>query len=571
MKRKSKLLIIVCLSVNLFASAQLSFQQKAYTQADSLRGSLNENRDWWDVWGYDLRITPNINTKTISGAVTIFYNKIKSGNALQIDLQEPLIVDSVVSMETIYSKTSIEKKRISHNFKRAGNIILVMPSAEFLAKRMASITIYYHGTPKAAKRAPWDGGLVWGKDAKGNPWITTACQGLGASAWWPCKDHQSDEPDNGVMISVTVPDTLVNISNGKLLNEKADGNGNKTWTWTVSNPINLYNVSMNIGKYTHWNDTLQGLKGKLTLDYWVLDDNLTKAKQQFEQVKPMLRAFEYWFGPYPFYKDGYKLVETNYLGMEHQSAVAYGNKYMNGYMGRDLSGSGWGLKWDYIIIHETGHEWFGNNITTKDIADMWVHEGFTQYSEVIYTDYMFGRQAADEYCYGLRRNIRNDIQLIGSYGVNKEGSGDMYPKGANIIHTIRNVMNNEKQFLALMRGLNKTFYHQTVTSAQVEKYISKMAGIDLQPFFDQYLRTTQIPTLEYYFSADAKQIFVRWTNCNKAFQLPISLQKNGQVLKLYPKAEEWRKIATQGKWDAEAVQQLKQNLYINIKEVQPNP
>jgi aminopeptidase N len=571
MNRQSKLLIIVCLCVNVFASAQLTSQQKKYTKADTVRGSINENRDWWDVQGYELKVTPHISTKTISGAVTILYKKIKEGKTLQIDLQQPLVVDSVVSMSVDFTKKGINKHRLVHAFKREGNTILVSPSAEFVAQKTASITVYYHGTPKAAKRAPWDGGLVWKTDDYGNPWVTTACQGLGASVWWPCKDHQSDEPDFGVSIAVTIPDTLVNVSNGRLLNKQANGNGLTTWTWRVDNPINLYNVALNIGKYVHWNDTLQGLKGKLDLDYWVLDFNLAKAKKQFEQVKPMLRAFEHWFGSYPFYNDGYKLVESNHLGMEHQSCVAYGNKYLNGYLGRDLSGSGWGLKWDFIIIHESGHEWFGNNITTKDIADMWVHEGFTQYSEVLYTNYMFGKKAANEYCYGLRRSIKNDIPIIGPYGVNEEGSGDMYPKGANIIHTIRAIINDEKLFLQLMRGLNKNFYHKTVTSAEIEQYISNISGINFQPFFDQYLRTTQIPTLEYYFSANQETIYFRWTNCNEQFNLPLPIENASSRFTLKAKANEWSSLAVAGKLNTDDMQGLLQKCYINLKEVTPKP
>jgi aminopeptidase N len=274
---------------------------------------------------------------------------------------------------------------------------------------------------------------------------------------------------------------------------------------------------------------LNGEKGKLDCSYWVLDYNLVKAKKQFgRDVKPMLKAFEYWFGPYPFYEDGFKLVESSHLGMEHQSATAYGNHFMDGYLGRDLSGTGWGMKWDYIIVHESGHEWFGNNITTKDIADMWVHEGFTMYSEVLFVEYYYGKKAADEYVQGIRRNIGNYQAIIGHYGVNQEGSGDMYNKGANLLHTIRQVIDDDTVFRKILRGLNKEFYHQTVDSKDVEAYFSKQSGKDLSKIFDQYLRTTKIPQLEYKITGN--KLSYRWTNCVPGFEMPVRLEGSGDWL-----------------------------------------
>lgn len=358
--------------------------------------------------------------------------------------------------------------------------------------------------------------------------MTVACQGLGASVWYPCKDHQSDEPEAGARLNITVADSLVAVGNGRLLQKTNNHNGTNTWYWEVKCPINNYNIVPYIGSYVNFTDTLMGKKGKLDLSYWVLDYNLDKAKTQFgRDVKRMLHAFEYWFGPYPFYEDSYKLVESPHLGMEHQSAIAYGNKYLNGYLGSDLSGTDWGLKWDYIIVHESGHEWFANNITTKDIADMWVHEGFTMYSEALFIEYYYGKKAANEYIAGLRRSISNDIPIIGKYGINQEGSGDMYNKGANLIHTIRQLINNDSIFHAILVGLNKVFYHQTTTSALVEAYISKQSGKDLSKIFDQYLRTTQIPELE--FSVTNNTVTYKWKNCIKGFDMPVKLSNGSWI------------------------------------------
>ncbi|HWJ29010.1 MAG TPA: M1 family metallopeptidase, partial [Flavisolibacter sp.] len=412
-----------------------------------------------------------------------------------------------------------------------------------------------HGIPRQAVNPPWDGGWIWTKDKQGHEWMSVACQGLGASVWYPCKDYQGDEPDNGAILTINVRDSLVAVGNGRL-KSKTGLDGLTSYTWEVKNPINNYNIIPYIGKYVNWSDTLMGEKGKLDLNYWVLEQDLDKAKSQFEQVKPMLRAFEYWFGPYPFYEDGYKLVESPHLGMEHQSAVAYGNHFMNGYLGRDLSGSGWGLKWDYIIIHESGHEWFGNNITSKDIADMWVHEGFTDYSETLYIDYYYGKEAGDAYTQGLRRHIENKKPIIGTYGVNQEGSGDMYYKGSNMLHTIRQVINNDEKFRQVLRGLNQKFYHQTVTTKQIEDYMTQMSGKDLTKIFDQYLRTIMIPTIE--LKDNGNGTSYRWTNCVDGFNMPLRLTDGSWI---YP-TQEWKQ--DKKTIDADTIDK---NFYIFSKKV----
>jgi aminopeptidase N len=487
------------------------------TTANVLRGSLNENRTWWDVTYYDLTVTPDLKNETIEGCNTIYFKVVGQGSVMQVDLQVPLIISKI-----IYN--NIELK-----YTRSGNVYLVnFPLAPPIGSKQ-KIEIFYGGKPKKALRPPWDGGLVWEKDKKGRPFVNTACQGLGASVWWPNKDHQSEEPDS-MQMTFIVPKELVAVGNGRLRKTKPESNKKMAYTWFVKNPINNYDVAMNIGNYVNFKDTFQGEKGVLDLEYYVLDYNLEKAKKQFVQAKQTLRAFEYWFGPYPFYEDSYKLVESHHLGMEHQSAVAYGNQYMNGYLGGDLSRSGWGLKWDYIIVHESGHEWFGNNITTNDIADMWVHEGITDYGETLFTEYYYGKDAANQYNKGLRLGIGNFSPVIGTYGINKEGSGDMYSKGANLMHTIRQLISNDEKFRDILRGLGKNYYHKTTTSAAVENYISTKSGIDFSKVFDQYLRDIRIPVLSYYYQNenDDKVLYMKFTNCIKDFSMnfPVHQELN---------------------------------------------
>lgn len=489
-----------------------------FTHQDTLRGSNGPGRDWWDVKYYDLSVTPDYSSKTIKGKNSIRFESVKFSGGdqfMQIDLQPPMVIDSVT-----YGGDALK-------FLMDGNTWNInIPSTVRLEDE--EVIIYFHGHPREAVNPPWDGGWIWSKDKLGRPWMTVACQGLGASAWYPCKDYQGDEPDNGASISITIPDSLTAVGNGRLKSKTNNNNNTTTWTWEVKNPINNYNIVPYIGKYVNWTETYAGLKGKLDCSYWVLDYNLQKSKQQFgRDVKPMLSCFESWFGPYPFYEDGYKLVETPHLGMEHQSAIAYGNKFRNGYLGLDRSETGWGTKWDYIIIHESGHEWFGNNITTADIADMWVHEGFTTYAETLFTECRSGKKAANAYTQGLRSNIHNDATIIGPYGVNREGSGDMYDKGSNLIHTIRQVINNDRLFKQILTGLNKDFYHKTVSSSEIEQYFSRRSKIDLSRIFDQYLRTTKIPVLEW--KRSGTQIIFRWTNCINGFNMPVKL-KNGTWL-----------------------------------------
>ncbi|HEU4471133.1 MAG TPA: M1 family metallopeptidase [Flavisolibacter sp.] len=492
------------------ACAQPLSKKQGFTRQDSLRGSIGPERAWWDVLRYEVAVTPDFDTKSIKGKTTIEYKVLPDQRTdyMQIDLQQPLELDSLFYDDKLY----ISYPARPHY--REGNVWHIpLPKAQ--TGSVHSITMVYHGEPVAARRPPWDGGWIWQKDEKGRPWMSVACQGLGASSWFPCKDHQSDEPDNGASLSVTVPDPMVAVGNGQLRG-KTSVNGTSTYTWEVQNPINSYNIIPYIGYYVNFTEGFEGEKGRLNCSYWVLDYNLEKARSQFKQATMTLKAMEHWFGPFPWYEDDFKLVEAPHLGMEHQSAVAYGNRYLNGYLGADLSGTGVGKKWDFIIVHEVGHEWFGNNITTKDIADMWIHEGFTSYSETLFTEYHFGKADAEKYVQGIRKNISNDIPVIGPYGVNQEGSGDMYYKGANLLHTIRQIIGDDEKFRQILRGLNKDFYHQTVSSKQVEAYISRQSGIDLSKVFDQYLRTSEIPVLE----LQAGGAY-RWTNCVEGFNMPV--------------------------------------------------
>lgn len=514
----------------LLSFSALAQKQPVFTHADTLRGAITPERAWWDLTFYHLRVGVQPADSSLSGSTLIRYRVLQPKQIMQVDLQKPLRI------------LRVEQDGIALAFQQEGNAYFITLVKLQQPGQTESITVFYSGKPRVAKRPPWDGGLVWSHDKEGNWFIATACQGLGASAWWPCKDHMYDEPDS-MAISITVPEDLMDVSNGQLRRVTTNPDHTRTYDWYVKNPINNYGVNMNIARYAHWEETYAGEKGPLALNFYVLPEHLDSARHQFQQVPAMLKAFEYWFGPYPFYEDGYKLVETPYLGMEHQSSVTYGNHFRNGYLGRDLSRTGWGLLWDFIIVHESGHEWFANNITYKDIADMWIHESFTNYSECLFTEYYYGKAAGAQYVIGCRALIRNDRPIIGIYNVNYEGSGDMYYKGGNMLHTIRQLVGNDDKWRQLLRGLNKTFYHQTVTTAQIEQYLTQQTGLNLKPVFDQYLRDTRIPILEYRPVAGGFQY--RWTNCVPGFAMPVQvcLGESGPNLEIQPTSQ-WKKLAT---------------------------
>lgn len=550
----------------LAALAQLGSAQGAFTRADTLRGSIGPYRAWWNVVGYDVAVKPEFSARSIEGRTIIAFDARSEGQRMQIDLQQPLAVDSILTDVAIVVDGIISVSYRAIPFTREDHVVWVELPQSMKQGEAATITIHYHGTPRAAVHPPWDGGWIWKTDAHGNPWMSVACQGLGASVWYPCKDHQSDEPEYGANLRITVPDSLQAIGNGRLRSTVKNNDGTSTWHWQVKSPINTYNLVPYIGKYAHWHEAYEGVAGNLDCDYWVLAQNESKGKEQFKQVPAMLKCLEEWLGPYPFYDDGYKLVEAPHLGMEHQSAIAYGNGFVNGYRGNDLSGTGHGLKWDYIIIHESGHEWFGNSITTADIADMWVHEGFTDYTETIFTECQQGKQAAEEYLIGLRRNIRNDKPIIGPYGVNEEGSGDMYYKGANLIHMIRHIV-GDSTFKAMLLEMNQRYRHSIVTSAEIEDFMinfnQSTKRLLNKSIFDQYLRTTQVPVLEW--GVHKGRVWTRWTGCGSNLNMFVCYSLNGGRFQLRHTGTEWG--ASPEKVGKRPTLEVDRNWYVKVQRV----
>lgn len=539
---KNSILILI-FSLNLFsASAQLTIPKEHFTRRDSLQGGLRPERTSFDVLRYDLNIKISPNQKSIVGYNDITFKVVDNTSKIQIDLFENMNVDSIV----------FKGKKLDYKREEIATFINFSNGLQKGTENV--IRFYYSGNPVIAKRAPWDGGFVFSKDTDGKPWIGVACQGFGASCWFPVKDSQSDEPDNGATIKVAVPNGLMNVSNGRFIGMENLQNGYTRWDWEVKNPINTYDITINIADYVHIHDNHKGLD----LDYYVLKANEAKARKHFEEVKPMMDCFQEKFGKYPFSDDGYKLVETPYLGMEHQSAVAYGNHYMKGYMGNDLSGTGVGNLFDYIIIHESGHEWFGNSITSKDIADMWIHEGFTMYSEIVYIECQYGYDKAMQYAYGLRNAVNNDIPIIGHYGVNKEGSGDMYPKGALMLNTIRHIVNNDSKWWKIILKYSETFKKQIIKTQDVVDFFNKESGIDLTSVFNQYLRYTTIPELE--FRKSGKVIAYKWKAEAPNFVMPIDVMIKGKKIRLEASTS-W-KVLTANVKSISDIQPIKTDFYI---------
>ena len=521
MKRCLSLLLIFITFCNGLA------QQSHFSKQDTLRGGITPERVWWDLLHYNLDFKISPSSKSIEGTNVIRYEVLSQNQLMQIDLQPPMEI------------TSVSENNKDLNFNREGNVYYIRLKKNQQIGAINEILIHFKGAPKISNNPPWDDGFTWEKDNNGTDFIATSCQGGGSSIWWPSKDHMYDEPNQGIELSITAPKHLISVANGRLIQTKENSNKTITSTWKVVHPINNYGVNINIGDYVHFTEKYNGKKGLLDCDYYVVSYNLEKAKKQFKEVSRTLEAFEHWFGPYPFYEDSYKLVEVPYLGMEHQSSVTYGNSYQNGYKGIDLSGTGWGLKFDFIIVHESGHEWFANNITNIDIADMWIHESFTAYSENLFLDYHFGTEASNAYVTGTRKNIQNDKPIIGNYNVNNSGSSDMYYKGANMLHTLRQIIDNDEKWRSILVGLNKDFYHQTVTTQQIEDYIDKYFKIDLKPFFNQYLRTIKIPTLEYKIEDSA--LSYRWSNIVENFSIPVNIFINSTSQWIKP-ARRWKKL-----------------------------
>jgi aminopeptidase N len=504
----------------------VSFSQTkapTFTREDSLRGGNGNGRMLWNVLHYDLRIKPDLKKKSIKGTINITFRD-SGAHIIQLDLQKPMCIERVY----------LQNK--SCKFKRDGNVYWVkLPKNTFTKPENKIITVRFSGTPKEAKRAPWDGGWVWKTDQHGNPFVSVACQGLGSSSWFPCKDIQSDEPDFGCSMEIEVPDSLTAVSNGKMT-KTIENSKQKTrsFFWETNSPINNYNIVPYIGKYKLIEDQFQGLDGLLSIRYWVLQHHVEKARSHFADVKKMLTAFEHYFGAFPFYADGYQLVEAPYLGMEHQSAIAYGNEYKFGYLGTDRSGTGLGLDWDFIVVHESGHEWFGNSITAHDMADNWIHESFTTYAEALYIEYYQGKNAATQYLDGLKIGIDNDESLQTYQGVNREPTSDIYSKGANVIHTLRKWINDDKIFFDGIREMNKRYRHKIVTSSEIEKFWQEWTRLPLNFFFNQYLRTNKIPHLNIA-TVDSEKISLQWDNVVSGFSMPVDLIINDTVeLRVYP-------------------------------------
>lgn len=529
----------------LFCSAFLNAQ--SFTLQDSLKGSNTAYRNFWDVKHYEITVEPNFDDQSVAGTnrITFEITKDVTNPVFQIDLQQPMDYKIINSDQKV------------GNSRRDGDFIFIETNSNYKKGEKHSFTVQFSGKPVIAKNAPWDGGWVFKKDENGHPWMSVAQEGIGASVWLPAKDIWSDEPDEGIVMHIVTSPDLVGVGNGRLISEQLE-NGKKIYSWKVTNPINTYSIVPNVGKYVNFKEQFAGEKGALDLDYWVLDYNLAKAKKQFQQVKPMLSAFEYWFGPYPFYQDSYKLIETPYLGMEHQSGVGYGNGYANGYLGRDLSATGVGLNWDFIIVHESGHEWFANSITAQDKADMWIHEAFTNYSETLFTERYMDKASAEKYVIGLRHNIRNDRPIIGPYGVAKSGSSDMYYKGSNMLHTIRQMINDDAKFREILRAMNRDFYHQIITSKQMEDYISEKSGLNLSTVFDQYLRTTKVPVLEY--EQNGKKLRYRYANAVNGLSLPVRI--NNGTTTINPRSD-WQQL----KLKSRAAVTFDPNYYINYQKV----
>ncbi|MFD2890568.1 M1 family metallopeptidase [Flavobacterium chuncheonense] len=539
--KKTLLLIVLALSLQ-----QLSAQN--FTRRDSLQGGLRFERTCFDVQRYDLNIKINPDERSIVGYNDITFKVINPTQKIQLDLFDNMQIDSIVW----------DNQKLS--YKRDFDAVFIKFPTTLSVNNLEKVRFYYSGNPKVAKNAPWDGGFVFSKDSNKKPHIGVAVQGTGASLWYPVKDSQTDEPDNGASIKVAVPNGLMNVSNGRFKGSEDLGNGYTLWNWEVKNPINNYDITINIADYVHIHDAIENLD----LDYYVLRENEEKAKAHFKaDVKPMMACFQEKFGRYPFWEDGYKLVETPYLGMEHQSAVAYGNKYRKGYLGSDLSGTGAGMFFDYITIHETGHEWFGNSITSKDIADMWIHESFTTYSETVFIECQKGYDQAMKYINGQARSVRNDRPVIGHYGVNNEGSGDMYFKGALMLNTLRHVINDDTKWWAMILKYSETYKKQIIDTQTVIIFFNKESGMNLTPIFNQYLRTTTIP--EFVYKTDGDDFYYSWNNVNKNFNMPIDIEYRKKKIRLYPTTSV-QKIKLKKLKKSGSYQIYDNKFYIHLKE-----
>jgi aminopeptidase N len=505
-----------------FSLLTLLSKAQYYNRADELRGNLSPLRSCYDVIFYNLNIKINIPEKSIAGSNTIYYKILNDFDKIQIDLFANMQIDSILH----------QNKKLTYT--REYNAVFIYFGEKQLKNNIDNIIVYYHGKPKIAVRPPWEGGFVWTQDKKGNDWVAVACENIGASLWYPNKDHLSDKPDS-MMISCTVPSNLKCISNGNLINTIPVDNNSTKYVWFISYPILNYNATICIGNYINFYDYYIHDNDSLRLDYYVFDYNLDKAKKQFKQVKPLLKCYEKFFGPYPFPKDGYALIETPFAGMEHQSAIAYGNYYKNGYAGEDYSLLN--LDFDYIIIHETGHEWWGNSLSMGDLADMWIHEAFTTYAEMLYVDCMYGSNKALQYINMKKNYVLNDAPCIPEYNLNKEGSQDMYSKGALMLHTIRNVIDDDKIWFDILLGLQKDFKYKTVNYNDIVNYMNLKSGKNLSKIFNQYLKHKYPPLLHYSLKKQGPNLIIKykWEETIDDFDMPVKIYTAKNKLEfIYP-------------------------------------
>ena len=549
MKRLIFYILICSISTNLFS--------QNYSKGDSLRGNLSSFRSCYDVFFYDLYIIVDDQQKKIlNSSNNIHLTALTDFQKIQIDLFENLKIHSI----------EFEDKEL--DFQRIYNAVFINFPRVIESDENIFFKITYSGNPRVAVNPPWDGGFSWEKDKNDNSWIGVSCQGLGASSWWPCKDHQSDEPDS-MKITCSVRKPLQVISNGNLMNDTVVYNKDlNTLTtkssWFVSYPINSYNVTLCIGDYSHFNDIYINQEDTLDLDYYVLSYNKKKAMEHFNQVKPMLACFEKYFGPYPFWSDGYALVETPYLGMEHQSAIAYGNNFLPGYNGNTKFTAG--FDFDYIIIHETGHEWWGNSITTNDIADMWIHEGFCTYSEVLYVECIYGYDAMLKYVNNQKKSVRNDKPIVGPYNVNTRGSNDMYQKASLMLHTLRSVIDNDSLWFSLIKGISYEFKHKTIDGIDVINYINSVIQRDFSTFFNQYLNTKEIPVLEYKIQKNGREhtLIYRW-DAISGFNMNILVNDGIKDIWITPE-DTWQELSL-GFCDIKAFNIRQDLFFIDVKKI----
>ena len=519
----SRLPILLTLAASLPLFAQPAARPAEPTHADILRGAYGPYRANNDLLFYHLDIRLDPEQKTINGKVTIRFKMLQDAARIQLDLHEALQVDKI-----LLGSTELKYERDS------GAVFVDFPET-LHAGRTYSIDFYYSGHPLETGRF---GGITFRKDPAGRPWINTACEGTGASLWWPNKDQWRDEVEN-MQISVAIPNDLVDVSNGKFVGKTDLGDGYTRWDWLVQYPINNYDVSLNIGNYEHFSDRL----GNVPLDFYALPEDLDKAKKQFVQAKGMLEAYQHYFGEYPFAKDGYKLIEAPYSGMEHQSAVTYGNHFANGYLERDWTGVGISPKFDFIIIHESAHEWFGNSITAADVSDMWIHEGWATYLESLYVEYTFGHDDAIKYLNGYKPKVRNRQPIITERGVNRTPPQDQYFKGALFLNTLRSVVNDDKRWWALLHDFYQHFKYRTILTEDVVDYFNQSLKMDLTPIFDEYLRHAALPALELKFDDEQGTVQYRWKADAAGFAMPVKVGAPGKWRIVRPTAE-WQTMKT---------------------------